>query len=126
MLPLKQRRARREHIAAVNRGEVFDPAVTYGLSNNAEVLGDDGKPVAGSAPKGFAGFTTGEQTGGKTGEADDDNKPFDYATLGTHADLDGEKGLNGREKPEGWDTMKVVEKQAWLEANRPAPTATGW
>jgi hypothetical protein len=129
MFKLDKRRAVREHLRKVNAGEVIDYAAQHGTDDKGNVLGDNGKPVADTAPKGFdasrdkAKAKT-EGTAEGTAEDDDGNTPFDYKTLATHADLDGEKGLNGREAPEGWATMKVVEKQDWLDANR-AP-ATGW
>lgn len=100
MKSLKERKAQREHHAAVYAGKVDDPVVSLGVD-------------------------TGTYTGTDGGGEGDDDKPTDYTKLGTHADLDGDKGLAGREKPEGWDQMKVADKQAWLDANRPAPVG-GW
>lgn len=99
MKSLKERKAQREHHAAVYAGKVDDPVVLLGV-DAATYTGTDGADNGG-----------------------DDDQPVDYTKLGTHADLDGDKGLAGREKPEGWDQMKVADKQAWLDANRPAG---GW
>jgi len=117
MFKLDKRQQVREHRKAVNAGEAVDPVIQYGTDENGAIIGDDGKtPVDGTAPGGFDKGAVKTET--------EENKPFDYGTLGTHSDLDGEKGLNGREKPEGWDTKKVVEKQAWLADNRPATNET--
>ena len=136
MKSLKERQKQREHFAKVNAGEVVDPVVTHGTDDNGNVIGDDGKPVEGTAAK---GFKVGEDTatnsegtspvnggndGGGTGNGSGGDT-FDYKQLGTHDALNGEKGLAGREKPTGWDEMKVAEKQEWLDKNRPA-SGNGW
>ena len=112
MFKLEERKKVRAHLAAVNSGAISDPKAQFGTDASGNVLGDEGKPVEGTAPKGF-----------KAGEAPAPAET-DYTKLTTHADLDA--ALGSREKPEGWDDrekFKVAEKQAWLAAN---PANGGW
>lgn len=127
MFKLEDRKKVRAHQDAVNSGEVVDPVVSFGTDEQGNVIGKGGKPVEGTAPKGFNANADKPKAEGNENDGNE-NTPFDYTTLRTHEDLDGEKGLNGRERPEGWDDrdkFKVADKQAWLDANRPAPAA-GW
>lgn len=125
MKSLKERQKQREHFAKVNSGEIRDPAVTHGTDEGGNVLGDDGKAVGGTAPKGFDANAV--DSGG--GNSPNDEGKTDYSKLRSHADLDGDKGLAGREKPEGWDDKSVADKQKWLSENQntsnDAP-AGGW
>lgn len=134
MFKLEKRREVREHLRKVNAGLVVDPAAQFGTDASGNVLGDNGKPVADTAPGGYdpkkdQPKTKAEGTDENGNDNDgNENTPFDYTTLRTHEDLDGPKGLNERTKPEGWDDrekFKVADKQAWLDANRPAPV-NGW
>jgi hypothetical protein len=104
MKPLKERLAQREHHKKVYRGEVDDPKVLYGAD----------------APEANQDTTT-NAGGGDNGGGESPNK---YANLRSHDDLNGPNGLGDREKPEGWDDMKVADKQKWLADNETAPT--GW
>jgi hypothetical protein len=101
MLKLEDRKKVRAHLRGVNAGKISDPVAQYGTAANGDVIGDDGKPVPGTAAK---GFTATEAT----------PEPVDYTKLTTHAELDA--ALGDRTKPEGWDGMKVADKQAWLAA----------
>lgn len=112
MFKLADRKRVREHLRKVNAGEVSDPVALYGTDANGDVIGDDGKPVSGTAAKGHVATET-------------SSEPVDYTKMTTHADLDA--ALGERTKPEGWDDrekFKVADKQAWLTAN-PA-NGGGW
>lgn len=100
MKSLNERKKQREYFAKVNSGEVKDTKVTLGQSADGTPLGEGGEAAE------------------KDDSADDANAPFDYTKLRSHDDLNGEKGLNGRDTPEGWDGMNVKAKQEWLSANR--------
>lgn len=116
MFKLDERKKAREYRAAVNAGEIKDTVMTHGTAENGEVIGDDGKPVAGSAAKGAASGGDGDGEG---------NKGTDYTKFTTHADLDAELAkLNLSAEPEGWKDAKVADKQAKLaELSKPAG---GW
>ncbi len=98
MLSLDKRKERREHDAKVYAGEIDDPKVTSGTDASGNVLGDDGKPVAGS--------------NGISADDDDADKPkkTDFSRM-TNAQLD--KLVEGN-KPEGWDAFDLDAKRKWL------------
>lgn len=110
MFKLEDRKKVRQHLRKVHSGEVSDPVALYGTDANGDVIGDDGKPVSGTAAK---GHVTPEMAA----------EPVDYTKMTTHAELDA--ALGDRTKPEGWDDrekFKVADKQAWLAA----PANGGW
>lgn len=115
MKALKERQKQREYLAKVNSGEIKDPIVTHGTDDNGDVIGNDMKPVSGTAAKGFK----------PEGSEPANNARVDYTKLRSHADLNGEKGLAGRTEPEGWGGMSVEAKQAWLTANPVEPSLGG-
>jgi hypothetical protein len=118
MKDLKTRQKQREHFAAVNAGKIDDPVVTHGTDETGNVIGDNGKPVPGTAPGGEN--TNANPTGENNGGAGQGAGAADYSKLTSHADLDA--ALEGRTKPEGWDNrdlFKVADKQKWL-AEHPA------
>jgi hypothetical protein len=100
MFKLEDRKKVREHLRKVNAGQIKDPVAQYGTDANGDVIGDDGKPVPGTAAK------------GQSPAPEPETEPVDYTKMTTHADLDA--ALGDRTKPEGWGDMKVAEKQAWL------------
>lgn len=133
MQSLTKRKQQREYFAKVNSGEVVDMAVSHGLAPNGDVLGNDLKPVAGTAAKGYvrsketvdlAVGTEGSDNGNGNGNGNEENTPPDYTKLNTHADLDA--ALGERPGPEGWKDMKVNDKQAWLAANPATTNPAGW
>lgn len=122
MFKLEDRKKVRAHLAKVNAGEVVDPIASTGADAEGNVIGDDGKPVAGTAAKGFKADVTNQNDDGNAA-----NNPVDYSKLNTHDQLDA--ALGNRAKPEGWDDrekFKVAEKQTWLTANATPANPNGW
>lgn len=126
MFDLKERQKARAYNHAVNAGEVKDPVIQHGTAVNGDVIGDDGKPVPGTAAKGFKPDEGGEGNGGEGGEG---NQPVDYTKFTTHADLDAEFAKLNKDPAEtGWGgegSKTVAEKQAKL-AELTKPATTGW
>ena len=118
MKDLKTRQKQREYLAKVNSGEIKDPRVTLGTDESGNVIGDDGKPVAGTNP---GGEKTNANPTGENGGGSDASK--DYSKLTRHEDLD--KALEGRTAPDGWGDMKVTDKQAWLTEHPAEGSNTG-
>lgn len=114
MLPLKERQKDREHRKAVNSGEIKDSKATHGTDESGAVIGDDGKPVAGTAPGG-----AGAEGDGKAG-TETTSQEEDFSKM-TTAELD--KAIVGRAKPTGWDEMNLAAKR---EAIASAPKVPGW
>jgi hypothetical protein len=123
MEKLEARKKQREYFAKVNSGEIKDNKVTHGTDDAGNVLGDNGKPVSGTAPKGFDPNAddrdlnhndADDGTGGGGGENDNNDPGVDYSKLRTHEELNGEKGLAGRNPPDKWNDMTVADKQKWL------------
>lgn len=108
MFKLKARQERREYIAKVNSGEIKDPVISHGTTASGVPADGNGKPINGDD-------TTTDDTGAGV----------DFTKLKSHDDLNGPDGLGDREKPEGWDDMKVVDKQKWLTDNA-NPASSGW
>lgn len=121
MFKLEERKKARAHRAAVNAGEIKDTVVTHGVAENGDVIGDNGKPVPGTAAKGAASPEERDEKGGNGGGTE----PVDFTKFKTHADLDAELAkLNLSAEPEGWKELKVEEKQAKLaEVSKPSG---GW
>ena len=119
MLKLSDRQKAREYRNAVNSGEIKDTVMTHGTAENGDVIGDDGKPVPGTAAKGAKAPEERDEGNGGA------ENVTDYTKFKTHADLDAELGkLNLSAEPEGWKDLKVEEKQAKLaELAKPAG---GW
>lgn len=106
MFKLKARRERREYIAKVNAGEIKDTVITNGTTADGTPVDGSGNPVGGT-------------------DTDTDTRT-DYSKLKSHDELNGPDGLGDRDKPEGWDGMKVADKQKWLADNSNTPASSGW
>jgi len=127
MFKLDDRKKAREHRAAVNSGAVKDMVASHGLAENGDVIGDDGKPVAGTAAKGYKPPEAEDNAGGfPDGDGGNGGGKVDYTKFKNHADLNAELAKLGKETPEGWteDKPTVAEKQAIL-ADLAKP-AGGW
>lgn len=123
MKSLKERQAQRDYFAKVNRGDVKDTVVSLGESENGDVIGDDGKPVAGTAAKG-RNTSAGDGKDGTTSDGAPEGQKKDWSKVGKHDDLNA--GLGSRTAPEGWADWKVEAKQEWLTANENPTGASGW
>lgn len=111
MFKLEERKAARKHRNAVNAGKVDDPVMTHGRDADGNIVVGKDKVAENTAPAGHR----------KAAE----NTATDYSKLRSHDDLN--KALGEREKPDGWDDMKVDDKQKWLTENAPTDTASsGW
>lgn len=112
MFKLEERKKAREHRAAVNAGKVKDMKASHGLAENGDVIGNDGKPVEGTAAKGFKPAEADDNAGGNP----DGNNKVDYTKVKSHAELNAELAKLGKETPEGWtdDKPTIAEKQALL------------
>lgn len=120
MFKLEERKKNRKHMHAVNSGEIVDTVASHGTAENGDVIGDDGKPVPGTAAKGAKPAEV-EETDDNT------NAGTDYTKFKSHADLNAELAkLNLETVPEGWteDKPTIAEKQAKLaELTKPATQA---
>lgn len=122
MFPLKDRIKNREYLAKVNAGEIKDSKVSNGTAENGDVIGDDGKPVPGTAAKG----RNPEETPHDEGLTD----ATDYTKFKSHAELNAEMTKLGLTvPPDGWtdDKPSVAEKQKILaDLTKPAAAAQTW
>lgn len=118
MFKLKDRLEARLHNRMVNAGEIVDPVVTHGTDANGDVIGKGGKPVPGTAPKGYKP---------EKAEGDDAPETVDYTKFKSHAELNEQLAKLGVATPEGWtdDKPTIAEKQAKL-AEITKPATSGW